>query len=616
MLAQSQLPLNSSLPPVTRKEPRLWVKSFAVYSELKPDKCIRRVTLKKGLNIIWAKNSESGASGHAAGKSTFCRMLRYLLGDSSFGSEDFKHSFRDQFPEAYVVGEVYLDNASWLLVRTLSTHGKRQSSKDTTLEGLFEEKTVFSDYQDFIEELESAFISPLAADAYPGSGRKVEWKHLLHWLTRDQDARFAHLLDWRTSQQNRDLKLSAADKTNLIRMVASLLDPEELAQQALHSDLQGKAKELDGLIPKLEYLKTRTALKIGERFPLKEDNLEFQYGQFLKESKEALKSVSEEWKAANSTDGIDEFTKASWEQACREVTRLKQEICNAQNRLRRYEVDHQLSTGAINEEQRKIELSKMEPFAGLCSVPLHEAENCPHAAGPERDELQKQKLEQTKTGAAHLESLIETVRKQIATAQHALRKADTKASKLEEKVTRLKTTHATQRKKISDKAADVSSNISLLEEALADWEDVETKRSDQTQLKKDLEESAGTLRDLRKSEVQQLSQLSDYFSTVASALLNEPVKGGVRFNSEEILPSLNYAGDMSSAALVTLRLLIFDLSCLIGSQYTLANHPGFLVHDSPREADLSAAIYSRIFTLIAGPPENEAVQYIIATTEP
>jgi len=37
-----------------------------------------------------------------------------------------------------------------------------------------------------------------------------------------------------------------------------------------------------------------------------------------------------------------------------------------------------------------------------------------------------------------------------------------------------------------------------------------------------------------------------------------------------------------------------------------------------READLSVHIYRRLFTLIAGSdtlPENEAVQYIIATTE-
>ena len=81
---------------------------------------------------------------------------------------------------------------------------------------------------------------------------------------------------------------------------------------------------------------------------------------------------------------------------------------------------------------------------------------------------------------------------------------------------------------------------------------------------------------------------------------------------------MNYEGDQTSAALITLRLLAFDLAALLGSVRETSQHPGFLLHDSPREADLSVHIYRRLFTLITGTEtqaENETVQYIVATTE-
>jgi hypothetical protein len=619
MKSQTHLNLGNELPPVTRMEPILWVKTFAVYEDLKPDKFIRRIDLRKGLNIIWAKDSEAGASGHAAGKSTFCRMLRYLLGDSSFGTDDVRDAIRDKFPNVCVAGEVYIDGEPWLLVRTLATHGKRHSARGASFKDLFDESTKFSDYQEFVAQLDETFIEPLPAKAFPGSGKNIEWKHLLHWLTRDQDARFAHLLEWRTYQQSHETKLSASDKINLIRMVLNLLDPDEIEQQALHSTLQTQLKEVESLIPKLEYLKTRTTTKISTTLPIKEGDLAFQYDEHLKAVNEELAKVSESWKAANSQDGLDEFSRNAHEQSLQNVRDQHSSLKNAEIRLKRYHIDLQRETGEITEAERKIALSQMGPVEGLCSTPLHLAEGCPHAAGPDRDELQKSKLDQTKSGAEKLRDLIRAVEAQILSLNGALTDAQDKATKQAEKIAKVREQHAANRKVISDNVAEISANLNLLREALIELDELDRSRQKQKELRNVIEKSTEILQNFRKREEKQLSQISTYFSSVASRLLNQPVEGHVRFNADEIRPSLEYAGDMSSAALVTLRLLIFDLACLIGSQHNLTNHPGFLVHDSPREADLSSNIYRRIFSLIAGTEpeqENQAVQYIIATTEP
>ena len=55
MKSQTYLNLGNELPLVTQKEPRLWGKTSAVYEDLKPNKRIRCIDLRKGLNIIWAK---------------------------------------------------------------------------------------------------------------------------------------------------------------------------------------------------------------------------------------------------------------------------------------------------------------------------------------------------------------------------------------------------------------------------------------------------------------------------------------------------------------------------------------------------------------------------------
>lgn len=76
-------------------------------------------------------------------------------------------------------------------------------------------------------------------------------------------------------------------------------------------------------------------------------------------------------------------------------------------------------------------------------------------------------------------------------------------------------------------------------------------------------------------------------------------------------------GDRTTAAIDSLKVLAFDLAVLCLSIEGATHVPAFLVHDSPREADLGLSIYHRLFRLVT---EIEAFgdtpqfQYIITTT--
>ena len=96
----------------SKAEPAVWVSRLAIYEELKPEpKLIRNIPLQRGLNIIWAEESEDDdptvdITGHSAGKTTFCRLLRYVLGETTFGRKSNVRMIKGCLPHGYVAAEL------------------------------------------------------------------------------------------------------------------------------------------------------------------------------------------------------------------------------------------------------------------------------------------------------------------------------------------------------------------------------------------------------------------------------------------------------------------------------------------------------------------------------
>ncbi|MFA6962218.1 MAG: hypothetical protein WC205_15805 [Opitutaceae bacterium] len=73
--------------------PDVWIQRIVLLKQITPDPVvIRDIPLRKGLNVIWAEEPESDEdtgdiAGHSAGKTTFCRLMRYVLGESTFSNK-------------------------------------------------------------------------------------------------------------------------------------------------------------------------------------------------------------------------------------------------------------------------------------------------------------------------------------------------------------------------------------------------------------------------------------------------------------------------------------------------------------------------------------------------
>jgi hypothetical protein len=618
MSQQAELPFK--VPPICgeRNEPRLWIREFAFYSDFKPDELVRQLTLRRGLNIVWAKDSDTGASGHAAGKSTFCRLLRYLIGDAHFGTENFRPALRGKFPDAILAGEVILNGEPWLICRPLSNHGHHWCAQGHRLADLFADALPRKDYIHFTDALQQTFIAPLGVEQYPGTDRDLEWQHLLQWLSRDQDARYADNLQWRAAAEA-GIPLNH-EKTNLIRLVLGHLGNTELKKQQKHSESLRERADLKNLLPKLQFARDRSISQLSEPFPelaAKGIDHESKLEELKLTTTRERDRLKEHQRLLNSHDGVGDVLAAKFEQAREARNSLDGKLQRLRNEIKRRKIQRSYRRNELSREEYKRQLATLGDIEGKCSalIELAHEVGCPLAPPIDRDELQLAKIEQIAATAEQLDNFIASLEPQKDRLEAELGNADQELAKITKIVGEKREVHHKARNRASEDLQAIQSRLTLLESALNDTIAIREKRERQQILDGEIKASSDELADLRKSATEVLTTLSNDFSHVASHLTQSEVHGSVAFYSDSIDSTLAYAGDMSSAALVTLRLLIFDLACLLGSVRKDSGHPGFLLHDSPREADLSAAIYRRIFTLIAGPPENEAVQYIIATTE-
>jgi hypothetical protein len=101
--------------------------------------------------------------------------------------------------------------------------------------------------------------------------------------------------------------------------------------------------------------------------------------------------------------------------------------------------------------------------------------------------------------------------------------------------------------------------------------------------------------------------------------LPDGVQGSIKLDGNGLKVDAEFSGrgEVSTAALDSLKIVAFDLAALHLAIEEKADLPPFLVHDSPREADLDGQLYAGLFKLVHQWEEKTRVpcfQYIITTT--
>lgn len=619
-----ELPFASKLPPPTRREPRLWVKELAVYREWNKDALQRQITLRQGLNIIWAEPSERGAGGHAAGKTTFCRFLRYLLGDSNFGNDTFRDAFRNKFPNAWVAGEVHLDGEPWLVARFVGvTGGPHWSARGIKFDKLFDEDVERQAYADFVRALQRTFIQPLPIEVYPGSGKPVDWAHLLAWLSRDQEARYDHVLDWRSGYGGASSlgDIHNADRTLLVRTVLGLTQPGELEARREHMKILRDKSDCETLIPKLNYARERAEKEYRRvtNVPdgtVTESTLTVEKAGLEREETRLLGLIRE----MRQRDGAGELLPVQRDYKITQLADLAKKMEDTEGDAKKAKLELDFREGRISQEEYRRQLAQMPLRADQCSAPLELAiaHGCALAEALHPNRFSEHVLAQLKSTQGALQARVSSLDGQVAKLKREQAETSKEKQRLEKQIVTARQKHQERIEAFESDLALARRKYEVTSELLTLTEELEAERKKSERLQGEQRRSTEEQETLRQKATARQSDFSEVFSLLAGRVLESENRGAVRFLAEEIKLELDYS-DLTSTALTTLKILIFDLAALLASARQSTQHPGLLIHDSPREADLTAAIYRRIFDIPKGEElsDTEApVQYVITTTEP
>lgn len=610
--------------------PRLWVERLAIFSEPDADRCLRSVSFRQGINVIWArepddKSTYAGihAAGHGVGKSSLCLLLRYCLGDSSKSIEELRDEVLAEFPQGGVGAVIHIGSETYAIFRFFNPYREGFSSSGDDLEDLLIQGGSQS-FKDFEAHLSEAMLSSVSPRTIPETGQAILWRHLLAWMARDQGSRFKSFFSWREGEGT-GLQRSRQDPPIVMRAVLGLLDHGEsqllMRLRTLERELEtaeentARLRQEPSLIRRRIESELRVWLNTPADLPMHSDDL----------FKESIETTVRSAKATTETTLTR--LEADEEKLANELFELRVVQRERQREYDLVDTDYKMADAVRrNDEDAYRQLAdrreKLKALAGPCEHGRVELQDCTHIQneiqaisfkdGRDLNALGKIGADWTARAAQALER-----RKQ---AEAPLRSAEQQLAAKEQQVRALRVRRNTA-------ALEQDRGQRLLSE-LERWEKASGSPEAAEQLKKSLarcieiEQSINAVRvqlaALQHERSAREKSLGELTNLLAQELLSKEAFGALEVR-DEIRPfRLSLRG---GEAFRVLEILIGDLVCLLDASNPASAFPGLLIHDCPREADMGPRPYRDFLHLIER-IEREAYgdaapfQYIVTTTTP
>lgn len=615
--------------PPTRTSPRLWIETVWLLKSREPLDITRTVDLHPGVNVVWAQEPDSeeasslDSAGHGVGKTSFCLLLRYCLNDVAPSIAALRDKAAATFPKGGVAARVHVDGVSWVIFRPYGGFSHSMAGIGNTLEALLAGELA-GDFQGYVAALYAAFIGKLTATTLPGSNQPIEWRHLLAWCIRDQKTRFDGFFHWRDGD-GLGFRRSRQDPPLFVRSVLGLLDAESdrllRAVEATQSDLNDQVDKLPELerepiyaLAQAERL-VRTQLRADEDVPVLEALLGTSLESMVREGLEAAQRAEAKWDieraAAESAVGVELLRQAELQ---REITRLEADEAVAKALAEANETRY---NELITEPQR------LERLAGFCKDGHVDFAKCSHIQARKTTISLPWRMDQ-KTAMTEIPKLQEKYALAVgltASAKAELKIQGQTVSTKQAAVRRLLMRSSTSEIN-RDELKKLWADLMLRREQRKQKTDTSALENSKEKIKKltlelNSQRSAWAKRNLERSD--RAEALKALTRCVAGRLLG--VEGYGRFMPESDSRPFDLA--VGGEAYQVLEVLLGDIVCLVDSATSSSsNHPGFLVHDCPREADMSERLYREYLLMTVEAQEQLSAlalvpfQYIVTTTSP
>lgn len=602
--------------------PDLWVRRLTLWKA--PGEPIRSIELRPGLNLIWSPDpaevgstADADALGHGAGKTLFCRLLRYCLGEDRFAPEAQRQSISQTLLQGWVSAEVMLIGELWGVLRPLSGARKHFAVRGTQPEKLFERLDAPTGMQSLLDAIESQILSRRVADLIPSEERHDAWRVALAWLTRDQECRFDHVLDWRSVESDSDSPTRAMSRARLqhtMRVLIGAISPEEIELQQTATAESETHKALASQLARQQWSSERLHRALMQTLDLQPESIpEGRLGL------EALRASARRQLAqvAQVKAGIDvsdlSALRQRWRESEQQAARIAERLAGLQGSLQphkalqlQYQSELPLSSARVRDAQ--------VPVCLLCEVPIDRvrAEGCKLSNKlPDFEGLSRRHqdlIARMETQAV----LIESVEQEIHRLEVELRQARSDSDAL--RLSLAKAEHAAESRSLGwFRIRRCIDDIELLAREQQGCEELQARLAE-SQLRSEALKDG--LAGHRKQHGKVLERLSTRFDAAIRTLAGKKASASVSLDGNGLQLRVLLGGERTTAAIESLKVIAFDLAVMSLSIEGETHLPAFLIHDSPREADLGLSLYHRVLEMVAAleGTESSTFQYIVTTT--
>lgn len=591
-------------------EPDIWIQRVVILPARRTGvEPIRNIEFRRGLNVINTKltrDVETTAFGHNVGKTLLVRMIRYALGDETYASTLARSRIKEKLPDGCVVAHVRMNGTSLGLVRSLVKPRESYCLPTDNWQDLLGDA---SGLQPFAEcEAAVGKVLPIEfANVRVARGRRQpNWKDLLGWLIRDQHCRYTSHNTWRFQQDESDPDVLLDSEANLIiRVVMDLFDRKEYDFTNELDQLRHQLRQHQNELQQIRHDRERTAKFISDEGGITEDLSEGDLAQA------AIRTKIEEQRQKHETDLAQLPEATALDVAERDLVARRSERDKIEGRLDQIRRDLELTKGrlALAQEPDEAEALAQRRRALSCGL-----EGCLHLTSTSLppDPNRQDRIAELEADIGRFNSEITTVTAEMDQKQAGVRDG-------EQRVRATKQSH--------DQAGAVPrQNIARCDLLLRQLDAFLRSTSRRTEVEGQRQAAETKIQNIEQqrearanSRKRQLARLNDVFREVTNGLIRRSTgKLSLDLRSGLVPNPDDSSGEAFGSAG---QVVGFDLTCLSAAMNGHAAHPRFMIHDSPREADLNELIYRNLFRYVLSletrfPNQEPALQYIITTTSP
>lgn len=611
--------------------PKLWVKEFRFYADKNSNSLQRKIDLQPGVNILWADPSSDkrtamgndGGSGHSAGKTLFCRLIRYALGEQNYGSDEEREAILSKFISPFILVELVIKGEHWIVKRPLGQGGGHHAFNGSFAQ--FPEFELIENWQHY--NVFTALLNELVCEgidepSIPSFNEKLTWDALRPWLTREQECRMTGHAAWRNRKEQR-----ITYNEGVIRCTLGLVSREEEKLQQLRTDFENARKDNENkeiYFRNLIDYNEKTITNLQEK--IQQQDIDLTRGSddiLIHQLNELIKQLKHEYE-----ESINAKLKEEQKLCEKSKVSISEEIQQYNMQCQSLKVDivnleRNIDSRTVDPNASAEELST-QASAYICNTPVLTAikKGCPCITQYNEfqgitnamalDAALNKFCENLKVELKEKQGTYTIIEKIIQSLRNKERDIDEKMGKKIQQLYQEKYTSESHLYLLQDFQKAIESLKRMRHEQGRNSANLKINK----QKAKEYADEINGLVDDTKSKYSRLQQVHE---EIMQSVISEDIEYEMKISASKCEFKIK---NHNSTATNVAAVIAFDYATLIyGLIESKHAHPGFLMHDSPREADMSADIFNnllRYLPLVIQSKYSDNMepqfQYIVTTT--